>query len=161
MESHIWKIEWNDRMSVGIPEVDEDHKRFATLINAFNQSILDRMDLSEIKKRLEHVIDDAAEHFAHEEKLFKEWQYPNAEEHANKHVETIAAYKAVLDKFVSYDFASEWIEAGQYVKDLLIGHLINEDMKYAEFYQKHLYDGDVPNLLGKKSSGENSGVQKV
>ncbi len=150
MEPHIWKIEWNDGMSVGIPEVDEDHKRFATLINAFNQSILDRMDASEIKKRLEQVINDAAEHFAHEEQLFREWQYPDAEEHANKHVETIAAYKSVLEKFVSYDFASEWIEAGQYVKDLLIGHLINEDMKYAEFYQKHLADNSGPKFKAQQ-----------
>jgi hemerythrin-like metal-binding protein len=151
MESHIWKIEWNDGMSVGIPEVDEDHKRFAMLINAFNQSILNRMDASEIKKRLKQVINDAAEHFAHEEQLFKEWQYPDAEEHANKHVETIAAYKSVLGKFVSYDFASEWIEAGQYVKDLLIGHLINEDMKYAEFYQKHLADNGEPRFRAHKT----------
>jgi len=136
MEPHIWKIEWSDAMSVGIPEIDEDHKRFASLVNDFNRAILDRMSLSEIKKRLLLVLADAAAHFSHEERLFKEWHYPDAEEHAKRHVQAIAAYQAIMEKFVSYDLQSEWIEAGQEVKDILIIHLLEEDMKYAKFYQQ-------------------------
>jgi hemerythrin-like metal-binding protein len=140
MESHIWKIVWNDDMSVGIPEIDEDHKRFASLINDFNRSILDRMDIVEIKRRLQRVLDDAVQHFAHEERLFKEWQYPDADEHAARHAEAVAAYQAIMEKFVTYDLESEWIDAGQQVKDLLITHLLEEDMKYAAFYRKFRAD---------------------
>ena len=113
----------------------------------FPVSVLD------VKKRLQHVINDAIAHFAHEEKLFKEWHYPDAEEHAQRHAEAIAAYKAVMKKFISYDMESEWIEAGQYVKDLLIQHLLNEDMKYAEFYQECLSRSAAPGLSEVSSFG--------
>jgi hemerythrin len=41
----IWKIEWNDEMILGIPEIDEEHKRFASLINDFNRSRLNKVQL--------------------------------------------------------------------------------------------------------------------
>ena len=83
METHVWKIDWNDRLSVGIPEINEDHKRFISLVNEFNRSIVDRMDLSEIKKRLQAILDDAVQHFAHEERLFKQWNYPDVDDHTS------------------------------------------------------------------------------
>lgn len=135
MEPRTWKIEWNDSMSVGIPEIDEDHKRFVFLIDELNRAIAGQMDLSEVKKRLQRLIDDAEQHFSHEEKLFKQWKYPDAKDHAKKHENVLKSLQAVMDKFISYDFQSEWIDAGIEVKDILITHLLTEDMKYAEFYR--------------------------
>ena len=82
MEIPIWKIEWSDALSVGIPEIDEDHRRFARLVNELNRSIVDRAELAEVRRRLQVIIADAVQHFAHEERLFKEWMYPDAESHA-------------------------------------------------------------------------------
>jgi hemerythrin-like metal-binding protein len=135
LEPHIWKIEWNDGMSVGIPEIDEEHKRFASLVNEFNRAIVDRMDLGEIKKRLQLILEDAEQHFAHEERLFKQWNYPDVEDHANIHAQITKDLHAVMDKFISYDLASEWIETGLKVKDILIKHVLTEDMKYAKYYR--------------------------
>ena len=78
----IWKIEWSEALSVGIPEIDEDHKEFASLINELNRSIVDRESVGEIRHRLQRIIDDAVQHFAHEERLFKELQYADSEGHA-------------------------------------------------------------------------------
>jgi hemerythrin len=147
MEPHIWKIEWNDGMSVGIPEIDDDHKRFASLINELNQSIVDRMDLSETKRRLQLVIDDAVEHFAHEERLFKQWKYPDADHHANRHAQAIAALQAIKEELGSNSFEREWIAAGLEIKDLLITHLLTEDMKYAGYYRNSRTRSSLPRHL--------------
>ena len=135
MEAHIWTIEWNDGMSVGIPEIDEEHKRFSSLVNEFNRAIVDRRELSEIKRRLQLIIEDAERHFAHEERLFKQWKYPDADAHADIHAEITKTLHAVMDKFISYEMASEWIEAGLKIKDILILHILMEDMKYARLYR--------------------------
>lgn len=135
MEPHTWKIEWDNSMSVGIPEIDEDHKRFVLLIGELNQAIAGRMDLGEIKKRLQLILDDARRHFEHEEQLLNEWKYPDAENHANKHAQAINALQAIMSKLISYDLKAEWIDAGLAVKDILINHLLTEDMKYAEYYR--------------------------
>lgn len=140
MEPHIWKIEWNDGMSVGIPEIDDDHKRFAALINELNQSIVDRMDLSEIKERLQIVIDDAVGHFAHEERLFKQWKYPGGDDHANKHAQAIATLQAIREELVINSLEREWIAAGLEIRDILIRHLVTEDMKYADYYRNSRTD---------------------
>ena len=112
MEAHIWKIEWNDRLSIGIPEIDVDHKRFISLVNEFNRSIAGRMDLSEIKKRLQPILDDAVQHFAHEERLFKQWNYPDVEDHERKHAEIIATLQTIIKQLNGYELMPQWIEAG-------------------------------------------------
>lgn len=141
MQPHIWKIEWNESMAVGIPAIDEDHQRFAALINDFNRSILDQLELKEIKRRLQLVIDDAVRHFAHEERLFKQWRYPNADDHAGKHAQVIEALQGIRQRFSDQGLQAEWIGAGQEVKDLLIRHLLTEDMKYADYYRKSRLEG--------------------
>jgi hemerythrin len=50
MENDVWTIEWSDKLSVGIPEIDQDHQRLITLLNKFNKSVADRMPMTEIKK---------------------------------------------------------------------------------------------------------------
>lgn len=69
METRSWKMNWNDGMSVGIPAIDEDHKRFIALVNGFNKFVAERMPLAEAEGSLQDVLDDALEHFAEEEKL--------------------------------------------------------------------------------------------
>ena len=81
MKKPQWNLEWNDGMSVGIPEIDEDHKRFISLIDELNHSITEKMKATEIQRRLQHVIEDANRHFEQEEKFFREQRYPNAEGH--------------------------------------------------------------------------------
>lgn len=137
MKPHIWKIVWNDGMSVGIPEIDEEHKRFCSLVNKFNRAIVDRLDLSEIKNRLQLILDDAEQHFAHEQRLFTKWNYPDADNHADMHAKITREFHAVMNKFISYDMVSGWIDAGLKIKDILITHVLVDDMKYAEFYRKN------------------------
>lgn len=142
MEPHVWKLTWNEGMSVGIPEIDADHKRFVSLLDDLNRAILDRMEPEEIKMRLQAILDDAAKHFAHEEKLFRSWNYPDADEHARKHAAVIKSLQAIQDQLFAYQMPSEWISVGIEVKDILIDHLANEDAKYAEYYHKTIRPRD-------------------
>lgn len=148
MERHVWTIEWNDEMSVGIPEIDEDHKQFVFLVNELNRSIADRMDVSEIRHRLQLVIDDAVRHFAREESLFRQWEYPDADGHAIKHAHAIRALQAIKEEHISYNLESEWIDAGLAIRDLLIGHLLNDDLKYAAFYRDQIASGRMQPARG-------------
>lgn len=120
-------------MSVGIPEIDEDHKRFILLVGDLNRAIADRMELGEIKRRLQLIFDDVVQHFAHEEKLFAQWQYPDTQTHASKHAQVLKTLDAIKERSINYDLPLEWIAVSMEVKDLLIDHLVTEDVKYAEY----------------------------
>ena len=137
MEIPIWKIEWSDALSVGIPEIDEDHRRFARLVNELNRSIVDRAELAEVRLRLQVIIADAVQHFAHEERLFKEWMYPDAESHAAIHAQIVKRLQSILSSIGYADLDAQWIEAGLKIKAVLIDHILKEDVKYTNSYLDH------------------------
>jgi len=128
-----WRLEWNEGLSVHIPEIDAEHRQFICLINELNEAIGGRMTVQEIKKRMQAVQDDAVKHFAHEEALFREWGYPEADEHAMRHAEVLRALRQIMRHFERGGVDYEWIDAGLKVKEALIGHLLNEDMKYRDY----------------------------
>lgn len=130
-----WRLEWSDELSVHIPEIDAEHRQFICLINELNEAIIGRKDVEEIKKRMQALMDDAVKHFAHEEVLFREWGYPEADEHAIKHAQAVRALSGIMVNFQRGGVDYEWIEAGLKVKEALIMHMLNEDMKYRDYFK--------------------------
>jgi hemerythrin-like metal-binding protein len=133
-----WTATWNDVMSVGIPDIDKDHKHFIFMINELNRSITDRKDPVEIRMHVQMIVDDAERHFGQEEKLFKKWQYPNSDEHAIKHAQVLKMLNAIMDNFVPYGYDSGWINIGLRIRDILIEHILADDMVYAEYYRNNV-----------------------
>lgn len=122
-------------MSVGIPEIDEDHKRFISLIDELNLSITKRMKATEIKKRLQHVIEDTNRHFEKEEMFFRGRQYPNAEGHVRSHNNVKNALRNIQDAFIPYGLEAEWLDAALIIKQILISHILTEDLLYANYFK--------------------------
>jgi hemerythrin-like metal-binding protein len=136
-ESTPWRLVWSDELSVCIPEIDAEHKHFIMLINELNGAIISRMGIEEIKRCMRAIVDDAVVHFSHEERLFKEWGYPDAAEHAQRHAEAIQYFHKITESFERDGMDYEWIDAGLKVKQALIGHLLAEDMKYRNYCCKN------------------------
>jgi hemerythrin-like metal-binding protein len=138
-------LEWNEGMSVGIPEIDADHQRFFSLVNELNHSITERMKASEIHKRLQLVIDDTERHFEHEEKIFQEWRYLNAKVHASSHKLVLKILKNIQNSFIPYGLEAEWMNVALKIKNILLSHIIAEDMQCKIFQ---------PNKFERSSSKE-------
>ena len=145
MKKLKWDFEWNEGISVGIPEIDEDHKRFISLVDELNRSITDRMKAVEIKKRLQIFVKDAERHFAQEEKIFREWQYPDFEKNARSHNQVLNLLESIQDSFMPYGLEAEWIEAARVIKSILISPFIlkicntrnisNQNIKMLEYFK--------------------------
>lgn len=135
-DSSPWFLQWDESMSVGIPAIDEEHKHFIGLINTLNKSILGRHSPAIIRAHVKAIVDDAREHFSHEEALFKEWNYPDSHRHAKLHAESIEALQNLSGRFL-FDDATEYelIDAGLKIKHALVEHLLTEDMQYRDFYR--------------------------
>ena len=136
-ETSPWRLEWSDDLSVYIPELDAEHKHFIQLINEFNEAITQQMDIAEIEKRMQAILDDAGAHFYHEETLFRQWGYPDTEAHAQKHAKILIELSRIMGETVS-GVEYVCIEVGLKLKKILIGHLLSEDMKYRDYYQQRL-----------------------
>jgi hemerythrin len=134
MNNETWHIEWSEAMSVGIDEIDDDERNFIKLIDAFNQSVANRMDITEVRKRLQDIVDDTERHFSNEETLLRGRRYPNVGEHAIKHVALKKLIRLTLSESGSYGTDYEWITAGLKIKNELIAHVLNDDQVYAKHF---------------------------
>lgn len=130
----IWRLDWNESLSMYIPEIDAEHQHFIRLVNELNEAIIGRMNKKMIKSRMRAILNDAAMHFAHEEAVFKEWGYPDAEQHAQKHAQIITFLNEIMESVDHGKMAHGWLEAGLEMKQVLVRHISSEDMKYRDYH---------------------------
>ena len=133
MVRDVWQMEWDDSLSLGIPEMDADHRRFIALIDSLNQAIVSRQEKPEIERALNLVIDDAKSHFEHEEQMLFRHGYPDAGQHVELHAELTLRLLALMDAFHQTERGYEWLESALGIKKLAVDHLLDEDMKYRDF----------------------------
>lgn len=127
---------WKDEYSLGIKEIDEQHKYFVNLLDNIYQTVLTNEDRKLIGDKLNELKDYTIKHFATEEKYFDEFAYPEAEEHKLAHRDL---EKNVLD--FQEKFKNNKIEVSfdliDFLEDWLIEHLAHMDMKYVKCFHDH------------------------
>jgi len=128
-----WEIAWSDYLSVGVPEMDEEHRQFIARVNELNQAILESEDKARVERLMDLMLMEATHHFWHEQELLERWKYPEAEAHAAKHAELTAQFARVMKEIEASDISFVWASKGLLFKQLLVEHLLREDMKYRDF----------------------------
>ena len=136
MEKNEWEIRWNDSLSVGVPEIDEEHRRFIARVNDLNQAIIECKDKPTVERLLDLMLMEATHHFWHEQQLLTEWKYPDRAVHAAKHAHLTEQFEVVMKEFERADVSFTWALKGLHIKQLLIDHLLKEDMKFRDFLRK-------------------------
>ena len=130
------KLVWEDKYSVGVVEIDNQHKKIFDIIN----KLLDLISTNAAKESLGGVIESLVayktEHFATEEKYFKEFNYEDAEEHVKEHNKFNEKLSEMKSKYpeLTIEFAFELID---FLEDWLIIHLMTADQKYRECFKSH------------------------
>jgi hemerythrin-like metal-binding protein len=115
----------------GIPDIDEQHARLVACLERLERFSRDGHDFAASLDAMSVALTYTKEHFADEEKLLKERNYPDLEEHIQKH-EAITA-----------DMNSLWaeIESGEDVgvrlidkmKEWIVDHIDVDDARYARY----------------------------
>lgn len=132
MDEPIWHLEWNENLSVDNADIDREHRKFIDLVNDLNRSIADREDLPEIRNKMQLLLEDGKRHFAHEEKILKQHNYPEITQHAQEHRAIIENFDTIMDSLDEHTTMFQWVAAGLRVKAALIGHLLGTDMQYRD-----------------------------
>ena len=133
MEKSEWEIAWSDRLSVGVPEMDEEHRQFISRVNDLNKAVVEFEGKAKVERLMELMLMEATRHFWHEQKLLARWNYPEAAAHGAKHAELMAQFDRVMKEFEETEISFVWTFKGLHLKQLLIEHLLKEDMKYRDF----------------------------
>ena len=133
MEKSEWEIAWSNFLSVGVAEMDDEHRQFIARVNDLNKAIVEIEDKATVARALDLMLSEAAQHFRHEEQLLAQWNYPETEAHTAKHAELTEQFQRVVKEFADTDISFVWALKGLHLKQLLVEHLVNEDMKYRDF----------------------------
>jgi len=134
-------MEWTEKLSIGIPAIDSQHKELFKRINKLVLAIKERRCKEEIDGTIKFLDDYARIHFSAEEKHMRETNYPGLEEQREDHKKYLAALaelkvQASLPRVSgsSYDLSAT---TNQVVVDWIVDHIMKIDMKFGKYLKEH------------------------
>jgi hemerythrin-like metal-binding protein len=121
---------WNDKLSVGVVALDNDHKKMIVLLNELYDGIVAEQGKAVLGGILEQLKEYTRYHFRHEEELMERSGYLDAEIHKREHHELLVWSVKVNEQFNSGTLAAPSLEVMNYLKDWLFDHIMGSDQQY-------------------------------
>ena len=85
-------FKWDDSFLIGIEELDHEHKVLIDDINRLHEELARQGEKSNVEKCLGEIHARMQAHFALEESVMKEHEYPYLAEHKREHDELLDSY---------------------------------------------------------------------
>ncbi len=126
-------VEWNDKLSVGIEEIDEQHKVLVKLLNNLYAAIVQKQDADMIDKIIAELVQYTVIHFAVEESLMRIFDYPQYEEH-KKHHKSLSSQVLDIQQKVKNREATVSMDLLNFLRSWLTNHIMIEDKHYSPYF---------------------------
>ena len=123
---------WDHVLSIGIDEIDDDHRRLVDLFNILNHSVEDGDATEYIGAVLEELINCTVWHFSHEERLMLKYGYNGTEEHKMEHQELVNSARELQQKYIQAGKLDEK-EDLQFLEHWLTEHILVADNRLGSF----------------------------
>jgi len=78
-------IKLDDKLRLGIPEIDSQHETLIGLINLLHETMLQGANRAALDGLLSKLLEHTRNHFAYEEQLMSQHNYPGYEAHKSEH----------------------------------------------------------------------------
>jgi hemerythrin-like metal-binding protein len=127
-------VNWSDEYSVNVAEIDAQHKELLKLVNGLHAAVESCIGKDELKDKLINLTEFTRHHFATEEELMKQHDYPDLVRHHKEH-RTLLRHMDELVAMVSngrsptfysdYDVSTDWALLHIEEHDRDLGHFLN------------------------------------
>lgn len=125
-------LQWSDRLSVNIKEIDGQHQKLVDMVNRLH----DAMKAGKADGILMQIVGEmknyAAEHFGTEELHMQAHGYPDYAPHKNEHDKFVAKVVQVEGDLKSGKCAMS-MEILDFLSNWLVNHIKGTDKKYSPF----------------------------
>ena len=131
------KIVWEDEFSVGVEELDLQHKKIIKIINLLIDKPRISVKSQKISSALDQLIYYVSEHFLLEEHMLQEKGYQNLIEHSKKHT----TYCNKISDFYTDTLNRKDevpLELLQFLTRWWTNHILHEDMKYKSLFEERI-----------------------
>ena len=138
MDLRRWR--WDESSSLGVAEVDDDHRRFSLLLQDLDGAIVAEGSGLDIEPRLRAIAHDALGHFVSEDRMYEKFEYPERARHARAHEEIrqILREQVLRESRGADEGVSRSLLSAEELKILLVSHLLYEDLPFCEFLKSRL-----------------------
>lgn len=126
-------IEWDEaKFSVSHSRMDEQHENWVLMINTLHDSLLKKGEYVSAEDVIEQMLGYTKQHFAEEERLMRDTDYPRYEGHKRIHDVFVSQVEGLRDQAKAGDiilrsqvmsFLVRWFE----------DHILDHDKRYAEY----------------------------
>ncbi len=126
-------FEWDDKMSINVPDIDTQHKKLIAIINLLYQKTMDNAQDDAICKIINDLVDYTKYHFSYEEEQFDRIGYPETISHKREHnifIKKINKYKKKSD---SGELILS-VSLSEFLKDWLFNHIMRTDQRYVQYF---------------------------
>ena len=135
-------LRWRDSLALGVPVIDNDHKRLFELLNRVRFLEFAGDDSGAVTDALSELLLYTQTHFRREEKLMQLGNYPGFEGHRRAHrkftervAEISAGFRANAKSFRVHDVYTT-------LADWLVDHVLGTDMQIKP-YVAHLQEAQA------------------
>jgi hemerythrin len=127
-------FEWKDAYSVNVTTVDSQHKNLFRMAADLHRAMLAGTAKAKLFQLLEDLVQYTLVHFAYEERLMEEADYPELAAHKAEHEDLTLRVRGFQKDFEEGRIATG-ITLLQFLKEWLQKHIMESDLKYAPYLQ--------------------------
>ncbi len=123
---------WDDKYSVGVRELDNQHKTLVQLLNELFEAMQEKRSNEVLGNIIFKLINYTKTHFASEESYMQRYDYPELEAQKKEHAEFTQKVLAFKSDFDAGRVALS-VSITSFLKDWLVSHISGSDKKYGPF----------------------------
>lgn len=125
--------EWTERLSVGIPSIDRQHKTLIGYINTLAEAVHNGNSPNTILGMvLDNLVTYTRMHFIYEEMLFDRYAYQEAEDHKQHHKKLVLQVAEYSTRFKQGE-NNLGVELLEFLMWWLNHHILIDDVAYSAF----------------------------
>lgn len=137
-------FEWDNSLSIGVEEIDNQHKELIKRLDGLAQSILQKKGKDKIGKMLRFMSDYGKIHFSSEEDYMAEHNYTDLDFHKKQHEKFKTTTEKLINELKSQkDMESFASSVQRYLIDWLILHIKTTDQKFGRFLAEIKNSGNI------------------
>ena len=128
-------IAWSSKYSVGVRNLNDQHKEVINLLNELHAAMLKGQAQSVAGVLLPKIQRHAKEHFSTEERLMESTKFSGLAEHRAEHQALLARVDTCAARHKQGD-GSVYLELLNFMRDWLTHHMQKVDQKYTAWFNE-------------------------
>ena len=127
-------INWDEALSFGITELDDDHQTLVELVNQLEAQSLARAGREAVGATLARLVGAVGRHIEHENELLERYGYTDTADHRVLDRKFFQIFLDVQQVFEEHGVLNA--ETRDFIEHLIIQHILKTDAPLRQFFRK-------------------------